>query len=381
MDPIRWLLSPVTWLWHKIFPTDESRVAEARDIVEQNIMASPQALEWLEHSGWSATGGDTALAMRNPVTRDAGIFAVIQNFSDSHNDPATMMRNFTANGLNNGTTTHAYVLNMGEGTLGNSRSNQQAVLLVDETTEPPRITLAFRGTDPKLIPTSSRDNDLYTHLMSIVDYVMGRPMRRYEEQSEIFWQGAKGDITRILGEVAARHPGSVPQLTMAGYSYGADAATRMVPRMAEAFPEWREQLSLVGFGAMSSFSPAERESIYALLGNDPTRARQLMSRNDWIRPWFSINSFVGEEAQLNSSTGHAYNESTHLEAMMDALQQQMARDPRQAEARARELVAAYRRDPDSVLNDLANYTNAVVQGSQMAAVGALGRGAPQPALH
>lgn len=340
------------WIREHLFPTDAERVAHAAQNIEENIFGSDKALSWLRRSGWSATGGDVAAALRNPDTRDAAIFAAIQNFADCKDCAPEMLRRYTANGLNNGSTTHTYIINSGEGSIGRSNSEHQAVLVVDEGVRPPTVTLAFRGMNP--------GKDLLSPITGLMDALLGRKAERCQKQVDQFWAGAQGDITRIMNEVATR-TGATPQITVAGHSYGTDAAARMVPVLAQAFPQSAPTMQMVGFGAMPSFTRNDAAQIYTLLGNDPARARQYLARNDWIRG-LGRGCFVGAERDIACRTGHEYKESSQLEAMMAVLERQMAADPRHAEANARKLVEEFKKHPESVLQTLAAYTAAPPTG-------------------
>lgn len=336
------MVNPFTWLWDRLTTSDDERARHARDRVERAIMGSDDAVAWLRQSGWSASGGDVSAALHNPTTRDAAIFSTIQSFYTENNDAARMMQGFTANGLNNGTTTHSYILQ-------SPGSNHRAVMVVDESQSPPVVTLAFRGVQPGI--------NFLAPLTGLVDALMGKQAGACERNAEAFWQGAQGQITEAMNALAQRHPGVSPQVVLAGHSYGSDAAARMVPRMAMAFPQWQQHLSLVGYGGTASFTRDEASTIYRVLGSNPERARQYRASNDWINN-VPGGHLPGERRNMAARTGHEYSESSELAAMMNALEEQMKRDPRAASDRARQLVDEFRRDPDAVLAQLAAYTQA-----------------------
>ena len=352
---IDWAKSAFSWIYDKLTTDDAERVENAYHTLEETIIGSPAMCEWLKRSGWKASGGDALAAMRNPLTRDAAIFDAINSFYQADDNAARIIERFTEHGLNNGTTTRAYVINSGEGSIGQSKSNHQGALLVDESASPPRVTLVLRGMNPT--------RDWRSPVSGLWDALMGRSSSECQAQADQFWDGAKDDITRIMSEVAARHPGQVLEITVAGHSYGSDAAARLIPKMAAAFPASKDTLQLVGYGAMRSFTRAERDNIMAQLGNDGQRARQYMTRNDWIN-YAGLGQIVGTERDIPIDAGHlGYDQAGDLQAMMAALHAQMAADPKQAEQRAKALVEQYKRDPNATLASLAAYTSAPPEGT------------------
>lgn len=360
MFSIEWAKSALSWIWDKLTTDDEERVENAYRRVESALADSPAMRSWLERSGWRATGGDVVAAMRHPLTRDAATYGALNVFYETRDDPAQMMATYTERGLNNGTTTRAYLINHGENGIGKSDSNHQGVLLVDETAAPPRITLVMRGMNPT--------RDWFSPISGIWNALLGRSSTECQTQADRFWQGAQGDITRIVNEVAARHPGTAPEITIAGHSYGSDAAARLIPKFAESFPHYQEQLNLIGYGATRSFTRAERDQIMAILGNDDNRARQYMTRDDWINT--GLGQIVGRERDIPIDTGHnGYAQASEVQVMMDAVRAQMTRDPATAEARARELVEQYRNNPDATLASLAAYASAPPAGAIPQATG------------
>lgn len=357
---IDWARSTLSWIWDKLTTDDEERVENAYRRVEAALADSPAMRTWLERSGWKATGGDVVAAMRNPLTRDAATYGALNVFYETRDDPVKMMQRFTERGLNNGTTTRAYLINHGADAIGKSDSNHQGVLLVDETAAPPRITLVMRGMNPT--------RDWFSPISGIWNALWGKSSTECQSQAERFWQGAQGDITRIVNEVVARHPGQLPEITIAGHSYGSDAAARLIPKFAEAFPHYQGQLNLIGYGATRSFTTAERDQIMAILGNDDNRARQYMTRDDWINT--GLGKIVGRERDIPIDAGHlGYAQASDMQVMMDAVRAQMTRDPATAEARARELVEQYRNNPEATLASLAAYASAPPAGGIPAVAG------------
>lgn len=354
MFVIDWLRNAASWIYDKLTTDDAERVDNAFRQVQDVMVETPAMREWLERSGWSATGGNALAAMRNKLTRDAATYGALNVFYETGDDPARMMQRFTEHGLNNGTTTRAYIINSGAGSIGQSSSNHQGALLVDESAQPPRVTVVMRGMNPS--------RDWFSPISGMWNALMGRSSTECQAQADQFWNGAQGDITRIMGEVAARNPGQVPEITLAGHSYGSDAAARLIPKFAEAFPASKDTLQLVGYGATRSFTRAERDSIMAVLGNDENRARQYMTRNDWINMGFG--QIVGGERDIPIDAGHlGYAQAGDVQAMLAAVREQMARDPATAETRARALVEQYRRDPSATLASLAAYTSAPPDGA------------------
>jgi hypothetical protein len=349
-----WAKRAASWIYDKLTTDDAERVENAYHTLEEAIIGSPAMVQWLKRSGWKATGGDGAAAMRNPLTRDAAIFDALNSFYACGDDPTKMLARFAEYGLNNGTSTHAYIINSGAGSIGQSGSNHQGALLVDETANPPRVTLVLRGMNPT--------RDWRSPLSGLWDTLWGRSATECQSEADQFWEGAKGDIARIMADVAARHPGQVPVVTVAGHSYGSDGAARLIPKFAQDFPQVQDQLQLVGYGAVRSFTAAERDRIMAILGNDANRARQYMTRNDWIN-YLGFGQIVGTERDIPIDAGHlGYAQAGDLQAMMAALHAQMAADPKQAEQRAKALVEQYKRDPNATLASLAAYTSAPPEG-------------------
>jgi hypothetical protein len=358
---IEWATSALSWIWDKLTTDDEERVENAYRRVESALVDTPAMRNWLERSGWKATGGDVVAAMRNPLTRDAATYGALNVFYETGDDPAKMMAQFTERGLNNGTTTRAYLINHGDDSLGKSDSNHQGALLVDESAAPPRITLVMRGMNPT--------RDWFSPVSGIWNALLGRSSTECQAQADQFWQGAQGDITRVMNEVAARHPGAAPEITIAGHSYGSDAAARLIPKFAQSFPQYQGQLNLVGYGATRSFTSAERDQIMAILGNDDNRARQYMTRNDWIKT--GLGHVVGRERDIPIDAGHlGYDKAGDVQAVLAAVREQLTANPDAAEARARELVEQYRSNPDATLASLAAYAAAPPSGSIPAAPGA-----------
>lgn len=361
---IDWAKNAFSWIYHTFMPDDATRVENAYHTLEKNIIGSPAMADWLKRSGWHATNGNAAVSMRNPLTRDAAIFGAINGFYQLGNDPTKMLARFTEHGLNNGTTTHAYIINSGAGSIGQSSSNHKAALLVDETVEPPRVTMVVRGVNPW--------RDWQSPASGLWNALWGKTASECQAEADKLWDGAKDDITRIMGEVAARHPGQVPVVTVAGHSYGSDAAARLIPKFAQSFPQSKDTLELVGYGATRSFTAAERDAIMEILGKDGNRARQYMARNDWAKN-LGLGVMVGVARDIPIDAGHmGYDQAGDLQAMMAALHAQMAADPKRAEARAQALVEQYRRDPNAVLASLAAYTTAPPEGG-LPAMGATSR--------
>jgi len=384
-----------------ITTTDDERVAAARTQVEREIFSTPEAIAWAEAQHLDvASGQQGPQELRNPTSRDSTLYSMINNYYDCGDNIETIRSRYREQGFDNGTTTRTYMFNMGPGTLGRGASNQEAFMVVDESQNPPIITLNFRGSNLSGTPGTWREgltsNNIFsqifdmamyvmtgrvgdtpipewlTHIKAFTSYLTGQQVESYDVQSEAFWQSAGPDITRIMNEVAERHPGVAPQIILAGHSYGVDGATRMVPKLVEAFPQWQQQISLVGFGGTPSFNRSEQAQIYALLGNDPERARQYGNASDWINPVAFVQQYipifdlqgalgtdgtVGEHRIMIGGHGHDYTVSSQVHAMVASIERDMARDPEHASERARALIDAYRRDPSSTLSQLAEYSS------------------------
>lgn len=350
-----WLGQLWNWLTGWLNPSDQQHIAHAVDILNKGMFSDNEAQAWLKRSGFDGCGKDLALAIRQPATRDAAIYAVIDHFYQCHDDAGQMLQRLAAEGLNNGSTTHSYIMNCGPGSIGQGSSNHQAILVVDESAEPPMVTLAFRGVHPL--------TDFTSPVSGMLDALGGRQAANCQQEADRFWQDAHADIARIMAEVSARHGGKMPQIHLAGHSYGADAAARMVPSFIAQFPGCGDTLDLTGYGAIQTFTKKERDAIFAMLGNDGERARQYMTRGDIIQH-VGVAYTVGEERRLPIDVAHTdYQQAEGLEAMMDALRESMRQDPKHAEARARELVESYKRNPDSVLAELAAYAGTPAEGS------------------
>lgn len=360
---INWISGAFSWVVDKFTTSDEERVRAAYESVERTIIESQQLKGWLKESGWRATGGDGVSAMRKSTTRDAAVFGIIEGFYELGDDPAKMLARLKAQGLDNGSSTHSYILNSGEGSIGRSDSNHTAALVVDESAQPPTVTLAFRGMNPA--------SDWQSPTGGLWDTFWGNKAKGCQKEADTFWDGAKGDIARIMREVASRNGGKMPKVVVAGHSYGSDAAARMVPKFIGAFPETRDSIDLVGYGAIQTFTRAERDQIFELLGKDNKRARQYMTRDDIIQD-LGFGYIVGEKRSIPIDAGHVHYEdkATDVAALQEALRELMEKDPKHAEERAKRLVEAYKREPDSVLRELAAYTSAPPAAGVATATGA-----------
>ncbi len=387
--------------------TDDERVETARARVEREMFSTPEALAWAQSQGLNVAAQQRGPeGLRNEASRDSVLYSMINNFYSCHDNLETIRSRYREQGFDNGTTTKTYFFNMGPGTLGRGASNHEAAMVVDESQNPPIITLNFRGSNLSGSPSAWREgaagNNIFSkifdmgmylftgrmgntpipewlsHLKGFMSYLTGQEVQSYDVQSEAFWRDAGPDIQRIMQEVSARHPGVAPQIIIAGHSYGVDGATRMVPHLAEAFPQWRENISLVGFGGVPSFSATEQERIYGLLGNNPERARQYGNQGDWIDPVafvqqyipiFNLQSMlgttgsVGERRVMIGGNGHDYTVSSQMHAMIESIERDIARDPANADARARAIIDNYRRDPSSALSQLAQYATGNTGGS------------------
>lgn len=342
-----------TWDWIKdCFSDDTGKVRNAMSAVSNHIFSTRQARDWLQRSGWNACG-DVCAAMRNNNTRDAAIFDAINSFYQSGDDAGRMLQRFTENGLNNGTTTRTYIINSGEGSIGRSDSNHQAILMVDESQSPPIITLGFRGMNPL--------REGLGVVGGMISAAFGRSSSSYERQAALFWQGAGPDIQRIIGEAQARNPDVAPQINVAGHSYGADGAARMIPHLAQIVPP--ESLRYVGYGNIQSMTKEERDGIWQILGGERAgRATYYMSNHDWVRlsGWAYT---LGTRRDIPSGAGHVdYAPTGNVAALMSGLQAQMERDPSRAREIANRIIAEFDRDSGRAMSELASYTSSPPSG-------------------
>lgn len=335
------LLGWAEWAFTKVknffFPGDEQHVQAAMQTVSEKIFASKTAQDWLKSSGWNACE-NVVSAMRNPATRPAAIFDAINSFYQCNDDAAKIQERLSCHGLNDGTTTRSYILNSGPGSLAQGQSNHQAMLLVDEGTSPPRITLAFRGMNPW--------SESIGVGLGIAQAAFGQQASGFQREADLFWQSAGPEVQRIISEVSAR-TGNAPEITVAGHSYGADAAARLIPKLAQIVP--KAQLHYIGYGGIQSFTRAERAAIQAACAD----AVQYMASSDPVKG-LGFGYSVGEERDIPSNAGHVdYGPTGNVASLMDVLQEMMRRDPKHAEALASKVVADFQRDSAATMNELA----------------------------
>ena len=353
-----WIGELWQWVMGWFTTSDQQHLAHAQDIFSQGILDQQATQAWLKQSGFDGCGQDLAAALQRPASRDAAMYAIIGDFYRCKDDPALMLQQLAAQGLNNGSTRHSYIINAGKGSIGQGKSNHQAVMVVDESTSPPTVTLALRGVHPL--------TDFSSPMGGMWSAMCGDQAKDCQQQADQFWADAQGDISQIIGDVVARHGGQIPQIHLVGHSYGADAAARLVPKFIAQFPECKDSIDLTGYGAIQTFTQKERDAIYAQLGNDGERARQYMTRGDVVQD-VGLAYMVGEERRLPIDVSHTnYDQAEGMEALMAALQEQVAKDPQHAETRAREIVEDYKRDPDSLLAQLAAYIAAPPDGGMPA---------------
>ncbi|MFM9889281.1 MAG: hypothetical protein ACKVOE_01355 [Rickettsiales bacterium] len=329
------------WAFTKVknffFPGDEQHVQAAMQTVSEKIFSSKQAQEWLKSSGWSACENVVA-SMRNPATREAAIFDAINSFYQCNDNAAKIQERLACHGLNGGTTTRSYLLNSGPGSIGQGKSNHQAMLLVDEGASPPRITLAFRGMNPF--------SESIGVGVGLAQAAFGNKAEGFQREADLFWQSAGPEVQRIIAEVSAR-TGAAPEITVAGHSYGADAAARMIPKLAQIMPKTR--LHYIGYGGIQSFTRAERDQIQAAC----TSAVQYIASSDFVKG-LGFGYTVGEQRNIPSNAGHAdYGPTGNVASLMEALQDMMQRDPKHVEALANKVVADFKRDSTATMNELA----------------------------
>lgn len=376
---------------------------QARNYVENRTIRESEAVDWMERTGWDVSAGENgSAALRNPNTRDATVFGMIQNFYNRDHDATAILEAFNAQGFNNGTTTNTYLINMGPDSLARSNSNHEATLVVDESANPPIITLNFRGSNSTGVPAAWREGlegenifmrlfdmatnyifgrmgdsaipEWLTHFKAASDYLGNGRIDAYQQQADAFWEDAGPEINRIIAEVQARHPGVDPQIILSGHSYGADAATRMVHKIGIDNPSLTGQISLLGFGGISSFTGREQTEIMALLGNDENRAIQYINNNDYLDrvarldPW--NNNVVGTRRVIEGigPDGHQYELPARAMAMMEVVEDAIDDNPRTAMQNARAIVDAYQADPDNFLSRLSEYTSAGRSGSDLLSV-------------
>lgn len=336
-----WIRTGFQNIWDYFFPTDASRVRHAVQDVTQEVLASDEAQAWLKRSGWSSCENAVA-AMRNPATHEAAVFDAIDSFYQCHDNAAKMLERLTCHGLNDGNVTRAYILNSGVGSIGRSESNHQALLLVDEGVSPPKVTLAFRGMNPL--------TDSLTVSAGMIQAAFGHKAEGLEQQADLFWQGAGPDIQRILAEVAARHPGATPEITVAGHSYGADGAGRTLLKLARTVP--KAQLHYIAFGPIQSFTEAERDQVTASCQD----AVQYMANSDWVQ-YVGYGYTIGEKREIPSSAGHVdYGPTGNVVSLMAAVQEMMLRDPKHADALAKQVINGFKHDADATMIQLTTLT-------------------------
>lgn len=320
-----------------IFPDDAAHVQAAMEKVSKKIFASQQAQEWLKNSGWSACE-DVVSALRNPATRDAAVYDAINSFYQSGNHAEKVLARLNEHGLNDGRATHAIVLNSGRGSVGRGKSDHQALLLIDEGVSPPRITLAFRGMNP-----FSETIDVG---MGLTQAALGKSAGVFQHEADLFWKSAGPEITRAIADVRAR-TGSTPEITVAGHSYGADAAARMLPKLADIVP--KSSLHYIGYGGIQSFTRKECDAIQAICAD----AVQYMATSDPVRGLGFGYSF-GEKRNIPSNAGHCdYRPTGNVASLMDAVRDALWRDPKHAEAMANKIVADFRHDRNGTMAQLA----------------------------
>lgn len=334
------------WDWVcDLFSDGPGKVRRAATRVMERICGSPESRELLERSGLG-THTNVSEAMRNPATRDAAVYDVIDSFYQNRDDTPRMMEYLSRHGFNNGRTTHAYVINSGEGSVGRGESRHQAVLITDETQSPPQVTLAFRGMNPM------------TEGLSVVGGMLrvatGNPSSTIQQDADQFWRSAEPGIRRAIEELQARHPHTPVQVTLAGHSYGADGAARMIPHLTEIVRP--EQVRYVGYGGIQSMTREDRDRLTQALGQGGNaRATQYMVNNDWVS-WAGWGYTMGTRRDLPTNSGHLnYAATGNVTALMAAVEDQMQRTPEQAREIADRLIADLDRDSSGTLARLANY--------------------------
>ena len=387
---------------------DEERVDAAVDYVENRMIRDGAATDWMVESGWRVTDNNPSEALRNEATRDATVFSFIQNFYNRDDDLDAIMQAYEDQGFNNGSTTHTYFINMGEGSIGLGNSNHNATLVVDESQNPPVISLNFRGMNPTLTGTpdswrGEENSNIFVRLFDMATYyIFGRMgdtaipewltqlkgvngylgnghISSYQHQLDAFWEDAGPEVTQIIQDVQARHPGVNPEIILAGHSYGADAAARMVPKIIGAAPELAGNVRVLGYGAVSSFTKSERTQIMSLLGNDIERVTQYINSNDYLDriarldPWDN-NVLGADEVNGQNSRriiegigpdGHQYELPARAMAMMEVVEDAIDDNPQTAMQNARAIVDAYQADPTSFLSRLAELTTSGETGSSL----------------
>lgn len=329
------------WAFKKVknffFPDDAQHVQAAMQTLSERLFSRTEAQDWLKRSGWSACA-DAVSAMRTPATREAAIFDAIDSFYQCGDDAAKIQERLTCNGLNDGTATRSYILNSGPGSMGQGKSNHQAILLVDEGVSPPRVTLAFRGMNPT---TESLGVGL-----GLAQAAFGNKASGFQREADLFWQSAGPDVQRLIAEVSAR-TGVAPDITVAGHSYGADAAARMIPKLAGFVP--KVQLHYIGYGGIQSLTRAERDAMQAACAD----AVQYMATSDPVQG-IGFGYALGEKRRVPSSAGHVdYHPTGNVASLMDAVREALWRDPKHAEAMAGKIVADFNRDGDATMAQLA----------------------------
>jgi hypothetical protein len=157
--------------------TDDERVESARARVEREMFSTPEALAWAQSQGLNVAAQQRGPeGLRNEASRDSVLYSMINNFYSCDDNVENIRSRYREQGFDNGTTTKTYFFNMGPGTLGRGASNHESAMVVDESQNPPIITLNFRGSNLSGAPSAWREgaagNNIFTQIFDMGMYLI-----------------------------------------------------------------------------------------------------------------------------------------------------------------------------------------------------------------